>query len=109
MPELVELHQEWKDKGVRVQTVSIDGLAGGGKPVKTVGEVEAFAKKRDFALPIAVLEGDPSELGPLGEHIEFSGALPTTVLILPGGEVVDTHIGGAKKKAFEAARKKKGR
>ena len=97
MPELVELHEEWKSKGVRVQTVALDIAAP--DEIDSAEGIGAFAAERDFDLPILAFDGDVMRLA---ELFELSGAIPTTLAIAADGTIVDRLEGGADKARFEA-------
>jgi len=99
MPELVELHQEWKEKGVRVQTVALDLMVP--RRIDTVEGIAAFAAERGFALPILAFQGEEDDLGKLAEHYEMSGGIPLTLAISRNGKVVDRIEGRASKERLE--------
>ena len=101
MPELVELHQEMADEGLRVQTVALDIVAP--RKVETAEGVGAFAAERGFDLPIIAFDGN---LQAMALEFEIDGSLPTTLAINRAGEVVDRQVGGAKKARFAAMAKK---
>lgn len=61
MPGLVQLHRKVAPRGVRVVAVSLD--LPDPAQVKTAEELGAFAKKREFALPIVAFQGSLNELG----------------------------------------------
>jgi hypothetical protein len=97
MPELVELHHEWQDRGVRVQTVSLDLVSP--RRIDTAEGVGAFAFEKEFFLPVVAFQGDPARLA---QRYQLDGGIPLTLAINAEGEVVDRQLGGAKKARFEA-------
>lgn len=99
MPELVELHQEWKAKGVRVQTVALDLMVP--RRIDTVEGIGAFAAERGFALPILAFQGDEGDMAKLAERWQMSGGIPLTLAISRDGEVVDRVEGRAPKERLE--------
>ena len=96
MPELVQLHNEWKDKGVRVQTVVLDLATHGAESAEEIGK---FAFKREFFLPVLAYDGDLEALSEFG----LGSGIPYTFAINAKGDIVDKFTGGAKKERFEQA------
>jgi hypothetical protein len=97
MPELVQLNEDWKDRGVRVQTVSLD-LATGNGSVNTAAGIGEFAFDREIFLPILAFEGDTGDLA----NAYKLRAMPLTLAINAKGEIVDRQTGGASRDRFEA-------
>jgi hypothetical protein len=98
MPELVELHEEWSGKGVRVQAVSID--LPDPVQVSTLEELGAFVERRGFALPHAAVTGDWDALV---EQHDLPGGPPFTLLFDRTGAIVERIDGAAERADFEAA------
>ena len=97
MPELVQLHEDWSGKDVRVQTVAIDVVAPRGK-VKTAADIQAFMEKREFAIPTLAFDGDG---GKLQSELGLRGT-PLTLAIDGDGKVVDRQVGAAGRERYEA-------
>jgi len=78
VPTFNKIHSQFKDKGVRVACVSLDGLP--------ADAIRKFAKEWniEYELYLAGMEA-PRKLGIL--------LVPTTYLVRPNGEVVDTYTG----------------
>jgi hypothetical protein len=98
MPELVELHDEWSGKGVRVQAVSID--LPDPVQVSTLAELGAFVERRGFALPHAAVTGDWDAFI---ERHDLPGGPPYTLLVDRAGAIVERIDGAAERAEFEAA------
>ncbi len=105
MPTLVELHEEWKPKGIRVQTIALDVQIPQGN-VKTAKDVAAFMERKGYDIPVIV----PSAQGLSGLTRKFglSGAIPVTLVIDKSGEIVARHEGGGNRKLFERMAKRAG-
>lgn len=96
MPELVELHEDWTGRGVRVLAVSID-LAEPGA-VKSAEELGAFLRQRELALPVVAFQGDWDALT---DRYHLPGGPPST-LIYRAGQEVGRIEGPGEKAEFEA-------
>ena len=97
MPELVELHQEWKARGVRVLAVSID-LA---EPVevKSAEELGAFLRRRELDLPVVAYAGD---FDALTDRYGLPGGPPSTLVFDRAEGEVGRIEGSAEKPEFDA-------
>ncbi len=96
MPELVQLHADWKDKGVRVQTVALDLATHGKESAEALG---TFAFKREMFLPVLAYTGAVEDLATFG----LTGSIPFTFVVNADGKVVDKILGSADKERFEQA------
>lgn len=91
MPELSQLHTEYKNKNVVVLGVAIDELT----------LVKEFTKATPVSYPLFAAENEGMDLGSgLGND---KGVLPYTVIINSDGVVVDTYFGRINKGFLEAA------
>ena len=96
MPALVKANEQWKSKGVRIQTLSVDPQIPKG-PAQTPDEVLAFMQKKGWDLPVICLaEQDPTALS---QRFRVKG-FPTTLILAPDGEVLESHTGKATLKRF---------
>ncbi|MBC7944380.1 MAG: TlpA family protein disulfide reductase [Burkholderiales bacterium] len=81
VPELIALHEKYKDKGVAVIGISIDNT----------DKVKAFAKEYQIAYPLLIGSQDAMDLSKkMGNKV---GGLPFTIMINSRGEVVKTILG----------------
>ncbi len=101
MPELVELHREWKDQGVRVEAVALDWLWPGEASPKTLAAFAAYAREQGFALPLAIVQGTEEDLERLAKHYGVSTGVPTTLAFDARGALVDREEGAAGRERFE--------
>jgi thiol-disulfide isomerase/thioredoxin len=91
MPELSQLHTEYKNKNVVVLGVAIDELA----------LVKEFTKATPVSYPLFAAENEGMDLGSnLGND---KGVLPYTVIINSDGVVADTYFGRINKGLLVAA------
>jgi len=97
MPELVQLHEEWSPKGVRVQTVALDVTVPKGR-VKTAEGIGKFLAAKGFEIPTLAFDGDGTDLA---REYGLTGT-PLTLAIDGEGRVVDQQLGGATPERFEA-------
>lgn len=81
VPELIALHEKYKDKNVAVVGISIDNT----------DKVKAFAKEYSITYPLLIGSQDAMDLSKqMGNKI---GGLPFTIMINRKGEVVKTILG----------------
>ncbi len=85
-PHFVELHNEYKDKGLVIIGCSLD---------KTQGPVEEFAKKNNVEFILTMCNNTHTEL--------YGGVkgIPTTFIIDRQGNIVEKIVGGRPKAYFE--------
>jgi len=97
MPQLNAFHKSMDPGRVSLLAVSVDD------PSRMESTVAPFVKKHGLGFPVRVLDStSPDELGAaLG--IEFSGAVPVTVLFSPAGELVRTWEGEVTSETLHAA------
>ncbi len=80
-PELIALHNKYKDKGVAVIGISIDNT----------DKVKAFAKEYQIPYPLLIGSQDAMDLSKkMGNKV---GGLPFTIMVNSRGEVVKTILG----------------
>lgn len=79
MPELVQLHEEWSPKGVRVVAACLDAED------RSPEELAAFLAEHDITLPVIAMSGD---WAPVADHFGFMGP-PSTRLIGAGGVILE--------------------
>jgi thiol-disulfide isomerase/thioredoxin len=91
MPELSQLHSEYKDKNVVVLGIAIDELA----------LVKEFADSTPVSYPLFSAEDEGMMLG--SELGNDKGVLPYTVIINTDGAVVNTYFGRINKALLETA------
>lgn len=89
MPELSQLHDQYKDKNVVVLGVAIDEL----------GLVKEFTQATPVSYPLFAAENEGMALGSdLGNN---KGVLPYTLIIGSNGKVVKTYFGRISKSLLE--------
>lgn len=89
MPELSQLHDEYKDKNVVVLGIAID----------EIGLVKEFAQTTPVSYPLFAAENEGMALGSdLGNN---KGVLPYTLIIGSDGRVVKTYFGRISKSLLE--------
>ena len=102
MPELVELGREWRERGVRVEAVSLDVLSPGDGSPTTADDLARFAREHRFDLPLVLLKGTDADVAPLAAHFGVSEGLPTTLVFDARGTLVDKEEGPGDRERFEA-------
>lgn len=75
MPKLEEIHQKYSAQGLTIVGINEDGPRGQNR-------IRPFLKARNITFPIAI-DGDGSVM----KRLQV-GALPTTILIAPDGEII---------------------
>ncbi|MBC8470491.1 MAG: TlpA family protein disulfide reductase [Planctomycetes bacterium] len=92
IPHFVELHEQYKDKGVEIVGISLDQAG--------VSVVKAFVQKYQIKYPIMMTDGKIDKA--------FGGILsiPTTFLIDSAGNITKKYVGYNDKAVFEADIKK---
>jgi peroxiredoxin len=88
MPQLVDLHAKYKDRGVVVVGVSVDD---------TADEARAFAKEFSATYPMLLGRDRSSALQALG----YTGAVPMTLFIRPDGTINERVLGIATTASME--------
>ena len=81
VPELIALHNKYKDKGVAVVGISIDNT----------DKVKAFAK--EYQIPYPLLIGSQDAMDFSKKKGNKVGGLPFTIMVNSRGEVVKTILG----------------
>lgn len=92
IPHFVELHEQYKDKGVEILGISLDQAG--------VSVVKAFVQKFQIKYPIMMTDGKVDKA--------FGGitSIPTTFIIDSAGNIRNTRVGYNSKAVFEADIKK---
>ena len=85
IPSLVRLRDSFDSKQVVIVGVSLDSR---GTPAETEDQVKDFAEHFEINYPL-YLDSDYV----LAKRFNFSGAIPTTVVIDQTGQIRDTHVG----------------
>ncbi|MFA6635636.1 MAG: TlpA disulfide reductase family protein [Candidatus Omnitrophota bacterium] len=96
IPNLVELYDEYRDSGLEVIGIDVDGSG--------VSAMKGAASRYDINYPL--LTGSSSELGKIVASYGGFRYIPTTYIIDREGAVVDKVSGPRGKAYFEAAVKK---
>jgi peroxiredoxin len=92
IPHFVELHEQYKDKGVEIVGISLDHAG--------ISVVKAFVQKFQIKYPIMMTDGKVDKaFGPITN-------IPTTFVIDPAGNIRETYVGYNDKAVFEADIKK---
>lgn len=92
IPDLVELKNEYKEKGVEIIGISLDGISRGGK---TKNDVKPFMKEFNFNYP--VVHGDQQVVQRYGGI----RSIPTSFVIDEEGKVVSRYQGLVPKSTYE--------
>ncbi len=92
IPHFVELHEQYKDKGVEIVGISLDHAG--------ISVVKAFVQKFQIKYPIMMTDGKIDKA--------FGGipSIPTTFLIDSAGNISKKYVGYNSKAVFEADIKK---
>ena len=92
IPHFVELHEQYKDKGVEILGISLDHAG--------VSVVKAFVEKFQIKYPIMMTDGKIDKA--------FGGipSIPTTFLIDSSGNIIRKYVGYNSKAVFETDIKK---
>jgi thiol-disulfide isomerase/thioredoxin len=84
-PELVEINRMYRGRPFELVSVNVDGLAGRGK-------AHMFLKSKQASFTNSIYSGDANALISTVDP-SWPGAIPFTLLIKPGGEVVYKQLG----------------
>jgi peroxiredoxin len=92
IPHFIELHEQYKDKGVEILGISLDHAG--------ISVVKAFVQKFQIKYPIMMTDGKVDKaFGPIT-------SIPTTFIIDTAGNISKTYVGYNSKAVFEADIKK---
>ena len=91
LPDLIALHEQYKDKDVRIIGISVD------RDGDVLGLVRDFAAQSNLKYPIVIDNGELERV--------FGGirGIPTTFFVNKNGEIVKKMIGLQSKETFQAA------
>jgi hypothetical protein len=95
MPDLVKVHQSFRDRNVQVIAVCLDLVTHG---QETAADVEAFVRAREIDLPVVALTGG---LEAAQETFQLGQGIPVTV-VYAGGRRAAVHRGPATLEEFSA-------
>jgi peroxiredoxin len=84
-PELVEINRMYRGRSFEMVSLCVDGLAGRGK-------AHMFLKSKQASFTNYIYNGDGTALIAAVDP-SWPGAIPFTLLIKPGGEVLYKHLG----------------
>lgn len=85
-PDLVEMHRMYRKRPFEMISISMD------EPTKR-DDVLAFLNKHNASFTNYVYEGDSRDALAEALDPEWPGALPHTIVVAPGGEIVYRHTG----------------
>jgi thiol-disulfide isomerase/thioredoxin len=97
IPGFVDLQQRYRDKGLEIVGVSLDGVTPQGRP----DSVGIFMKKMNINYTILIVNNMGATVG-----YDFTQGIPTTYLIDRNNNVVNTYVGVHQEAVFEDAIKK---
>ena len=97
MPELNDFHQKADLSKVALLAVSVDDSS------RLTSTVVPFVEKHRITFPVRVLEDTPPEALGAALGIDFSGAVPVTLLFSPSGELVKLWEGEVTARELQAA------
>jgi len=84
-PELVEINRMYRGREFEMVSISVDGLSGRGK-------AHQFLKSKEASFTNYIYNGDVYAFIETVDP-KWPGAIPYTLLIKPGGEILHTHLG----------------
>ena len=96
MPELAEVAREWRERGLRVLTISVDHVVPGRAP--TPEEVRQFAERAGWGLDVLYFR-DADHEG-LDEAFDLPGSIPVTLALDAAGEEVGRSEDRTSKEGF---------
>ena len=85
-PDLVEIHRMYRGRDFEMIGISVDGP-------ETKGNVPAFLEKNQASYPNHVYTGTDLQVLINTVDPKWEGAIPYTLIVKPGGEVLYRHLG----------------
>src|SRR5690606_6545532 len=93
MPHLVQVADEFADRGARIVGISEDLFVPDVTPEQALAKVEAFVEQTEIPFPMLVLNAE-STAG-LDERYDLPGGIPVTLAFDANGVEVDREESGA--------------
>jgi len=85
-PDLVEIHRMYRGRDFEMVGISVDGP-------ETKGNVPAFLEKNQASYPNRIYSGTDLQVLINTVDPKWEGAIPYTLIVKPGGEVLYRHLG----------------
>lgn len=104
LPELVEVGEEYRERGGSVLGVSYDLMVAGADSAAIEQNMQEFFQRRGVNLPTLVFDGDDYE--GINALFDLPGEVPVTLAIDSSGAIVDRQHGSADRTRFAAMMEK---
>lgn len=95
MPVIEKLHERYKESGLQVVSVALDG-----EPLK--GSITGFVKQEGYTFKVLIDELDAKEMFKVADPFGVAGT-PTIFVVANGGKVVLSKVGRIKEEDLEKA------
>jgi len=95
MPVIQKIHDKYRDGGLQVVTVALDG-----EPLK--GSITGFIRQEGYTFKVLIDELDDKEMFKIADPYGVAGT-PTLFLVEKGGKVVLSKVGRVKEEDLEKA------
>ena len=95
MPVVQKLHERYKDRGLQVVSVALDG-----EPLK--GSITGFVKQEGYTFKVLIDELDTKEMFKVADPFGVAGT-PTIFVVANGGKVVLSKVGRIKEEDLDKA------
>ena len=95
MPVVQKLHERYKDRGLQVVSVALDG-----EPLK--GSITGFVKQEGYTFKVLIDELDAKEMFKVADPFGVAGT-PTIYVVANGGKVVLSKVGRIKEEDLDKA------
>ncbi len=104
LPELLEVAEEYEDRGGSVVGISYDLMIPTGDPAKITETMAKFLKRMDWSFPVYIY--DDVDYDRINERFGLEGGVPVTLAIDGNGDIVDAQHGQADKARFDELMRK---
>ncbi|MFT7484571.1 MAG: thiol-disulfide isomerase/thioredoxin [Candidatus Paceibacteria bacterium] len=104
LPELLEVADEYRDRGGDVIGISYDLMVADSDSANIEANIEKFLERKQLDLTVLILDDPDYER--INERYDLPGEVPVTLAIDKTGAIVDKHHGKAGKQRFEELMKK---
>jgi thiol-disulfide isomerase/thioredoxin len=99
LPDLVDIAEQYRDRGGRVVGLSFDLMVAGSDPATIEDTMADFANEHAIDIPILIYDHDDYEA--INERYTLPGGIPVTLAIDKSGAIVDRHTGKAGRERFD--------
>jgi len=104
LPELLEVAEEYEDRGGSVVGISYDLMIPTGDPAKITETMAKFLDRQGWSFPVYIY--DDIDYDRINERFALEGGVPVTLAIDANGDIVDAQHGQADKARFDELMRK---